>query len=129
MNRRAILALALGPLCPIFPFAMAAGAELAIPRDASYVLPDGSVTIVGDKALEPLLARWNALFIRAHPHIRFTMLLRNAPVGIDGIIAKVSLFAPVAHDAWESEVDPFKRLYGYRPLDVRIARIGHAAPG
>lgn len=109
--------------------AACATAELAIPRDAPYVLADGSIYIVGEKALEPVLTRWNEMFSRAHPGVRFTMLLRDAPVGIDGIIARVSLFAPVAHDAWESEIDPFKRLNGYRPLDIRVGRIGHAGPG
>jgi phosphate transport system substrate-binding protein len=106
-----------------------ARAELSVPRGASYVLPDGSIHIVGDKTMEPLITRWNDLFIRTHPGIRFTMLLGNPPVGIDGILARVSLFAPVAHDAWESEIDPFKRLNGYRPRDVRVGRIAHAGPG
>ena len=106
-----------------------ARAEIAIPRDAPYVLPDGSIHIVGDKTMEPLITRWNDLFTRTHPGIRFTLLLGNPPVGIDGIVARVSLFAPVAHDAWESEIDPFKRLYGYRPRDVRVGRIGHAGAG
>ena len=96
---------------------------------AQHVLPDGTIRIVGDKTLEPLLVRWNELFEKTHPGTRFTMRLANPPVGMDGIIARVSLFAPVAHDAWESEIDPFKRLNGFRPLDVRVARIGYAGPG
>jgi phosphate transport system substrate-binding protein len=100
-----------------------------VPRDAPYRLADGSAYLVGDKALEPVLTRLNALFARENPDVRFTMLLRESPVGIDGIIAGVSVFAPIAHDAWESEIDPFKRLHGYRPLDIRIARVGHAASG
>ena len=96
---------------------------------AQHVLPDATIRIVGDRTLEPLLVRWNELFAKTHPGTRFTMRLANPPVGLDGIIARVSLFAPVAHDAWESEIDPFKRLNGYRPLDVRVARIGYAGPG
>ncbi len=110
-------------------FTLGARGELAIPRDRPYVLPDGSVYIVGDNTLAPLLARWNELFARSHPGIRFTIRLANPPAGIDGIIARVSIFAPVAHDAWESEIDPFKRLNGFRPLDIRVARIGYAGAG
>ena len=106
-----------------------ARAELAIPRDALYLLPDGSIHIVADKGMAPLVTRWNDLFARAHPGTRFSVLFGDHPVGIDGIIARVSLLAPVAHDAWESEVDPFKRLNGYRPRDIRVGRIGHAGPG
>jgi phosphate transport system substrate-binding protein len=102
---------------------------VACAAQAQHVLPDGSIRIVGDRTLEPLLVRWNELFATTHPGARFTLRLANPPAGIDGIIARVSLFAPVAHDAWESEIDPFKRLNGFRPLDVRVARIGYAGPG
>lgn len=102
---------------------------VAVSRDAPYLLPDGSIYIVGDDTMEPLLKRLNDEFVKTHPGIRFTMLLRRPPTGIDGIQAGVSLFAPVAHDAWETEIEPFKRLTGYRPLDVRIGRRGYVGRG
>jgi phosphate transport system substrate-binding protein len=105
-----------------------AWADLVVPRDAPYLLADGAIHVVGDRTLEPLLSRWNDLFAKAHPRIRFTLHLGNPPVGLDGVIARVSIFAPIAHDAWESEIDPFKRLNGYLPLDVRVGRIGYAEP-
>ena len=94
-----------------------------------YVLADGSIRIVAEKTMEPVLSRLNTLMTRRHPELRFRMIFGDVPVGLDGIIARVSLFAPLAHDAWESEIDPFKRLNGYRPLDVRIGRLGHAGSG
>lgn len=96
---------------------------------SGYVLPDGSIQIVGDRTMEPILRRLNALFEGRHPGTRLRLALGDPPVGIDGIIARVSLLAPIAHDAWESEIDPFHRLNGYRPLDVRIGRIGHSGRG
>ncbi len=103
--------------------------RVTVPRNAPYLLPDGSIQIVGDDTMEPLLQRLNELFVQTHPGIRFTTVLRSPPTGIDGIQAGVSLFAPVAHDAWETEIEPFKRLTGYRPLDVRIGRRGYAGAG
>jgi phosphate transport system substrate-binding protein len=103
--------------------------HVTVPSNAPYLLPDGSIYIVGDDTMEPLLKRLNELFSQTHPGIRFTMVLRSPPTGIDGIQAGVSLFAPVAHDAWEAEIEPFKRLTGYRPLDVRIGRRGYAGAG
>lgn len=103
--------------------------QITVPANAPYLLPDGSIQIVGDDTMEPLLKRLNDLFVQTHPRIRFTMVLRSPPTGIDGIQAGVSLFAPVAHDAWESEIEPFKRLTGYRPLDVRIGRRGYSGAG
>lgn len=103
--------------------------QITVPGNAPYLLPDGSIYIVGDDTMEPLLKRLNELFVQTHPGIRFSMLLRSPPTGLDGIQAGVSLFAPVAHDAWETEIEPFKRLTGYRPLDVRIGRRGYAGAG
>jgi phosphate transport system substrate-binding protein len=103
--------------------------QITVPGNAPYLLPDGSIYIVGDDTMEPLLKRLNELFVQTHPGIRFTLVLRSPPTGIDGIQAGVSLFAPVAHDAWETEIEPFKRLTGYRPLDVRIGRRGYAGAG
>jgi phosphate transport system substrate-binding protein len=100
--------------------------HVTVPVHAPYLLPDGSIYIVGDDTMEPLLKRLNDLFVKTHPGIRFTTLLKSPPTGIDGIQAGISLFAPVAHDAWETEIEPFKRLTGYRPLDVRIGRRGYA---
>jgi phosphate transport system substrate-binding protein len=102
---------------------------ITVPGNAPYRLSDGSIYIVGDDTMAPLLERLNELFVQTHPGIRFTMVLRSPPTGIDGIQAGVSLFAPVAHDAWETEIEPFKRLTGYRPLDVRIGRRGYAGAG
>jgi phosphate transport system substrate-binding protein len=103
--------------------------QITLPSNAPYLLSDGSIYIVGDDTMEPLLKRLNELFVSTHTGIRFTLVLRSPPTGIDGIQAGVSLFAPVAHDAWEPEIEPFKRLTGYRPLDVRIGRRGYAGAG
>ena len=119
---------ALGLACAFLAFA---GPCRSAPPVAApgYVLADGSIRIVAEKTMEPVLSRLNTLMTRRHPELRFRMIFGDVPVGLDGIIARVSLFAPLAHDAWESEIDPFKRLNGYRPLDVRIGRLGHAGSG
>jgi phosphate transport system substrate-binding protein len=103
--------------------------QVTVATDATYRLSDGSIRVVGDIAMEPLLIHLNEAFIQRHPAIRFTMVLRDSPTGIDGIIAGISAFAPMARDAWETELDPFKRLTGYRPFDIRIGRRGYVGPG
>lgn len=92
-------------------------------------LPDNAIYIVADKTLEPALLRLAALYQSTHPQTRLTFLMRNAPVGFDGIVAGVSLFAPIAHEAWDGEADGFKRLKGYRPTDVHLGRVGYAELG
>ena len=103
----------------------AAACGLAIPAAPADPSPRPlTVRIVGDKILKPILTRFAALYTSRYPGTRLTSLPRDPPVGFDGIVAGVS---PFAHEAWGGEVDAFSRLYGYRPLDIRIGRIGFAA--
>jgi phosphate transport system substrate-binding protein len=102
---------------------------VAVPADAPYRLPDGSIRVVGDQDLAPVLQRLNALFVKHHPDVKFTMLLKAPPTGFDGVMAGVSLFGPVARDLWDTETEPFERLTGHRPLDVHIGRRGFVAAG
>jgi phosphate transport system substrate-binding protein len=87
------------------------------------------LSIFGDETLHGVLLPLNAFFESGHAGIRVEMTLRPPPAGIDGIVAGVSMLAPLGHDATEGELEPFKRLFGYLPIDVRIGRVGHAAPG
>ena len=130
-------------LFPILSFAIctlvarAAGGELpayeprpvAVSKDASYVQADGSILIVGNDGMEPMLAQFNELFSRTHPGFKFTLLCKGSSTGIGGLTAGVSALAPIGRGAWPVEIEPFRRLYGYTPTDIRIGRDGYAAPG
>jgi phosphate transport system substrate-binding protein len=89
----------------------------------------GAYRIVADETMGPLVERLNQLYAELHPDARFTLTVHPPPAGIDGITAGVSLVAPVAHDAHETEIEPIKRLTGSAPLDIRIGRIGHVEHG
>ena len=100
-----------------------------IPKSAPYVLPDGSVYIVGDDGMDAMLGRFNALFTQTHPGIRFTMLLKGSSTGIGGLTAGVSALAPMGRDAWQVDLSGFREAYGYAPTDVRIGYDGYTRPG
>ncbi len=102
---------------------------VTVPKDAPYVQPDGSILIVGNDGMEAMLQRFNELFIRTHPGLKFTLLLKGSSTGMGGLTANVSAFAPMGRDAWPVEVEPFRRLFGYLPIDIHIGRDGFAAPG
>jgi len=102
---------------------------VAVPVTASYVQRDGSILIVGNDGMEPLLAELNALFERTHPGIRFTLRCEGSSTGIGGLTAGVSALAPMSREAWPGEVEPFRRLYGYEPTDIRIGRTAYSGPG
>jgi phosphate transport system substrate-binding protein len=128
----------------IFCFVLATGAPLAhaaddslpayephavtLPKAAPYVQADGSILIVGNDGMEPMLRQFNELFTRTHPGFTFTLLCRGSSTGIGGLTAGVSAFGPMGRGAWPVELEPFRRLYGYAPTDIRIGRDGYSAP-
>jgi phosphate transport system substrate-binding protein len=102
---------------------------VALPKDAPYVLDDGSIHIVAGDDMTELLTKFNALFIRTHPDFKFKMLLKgDSSNALAGITAGVSAFAPMSREAWSLDVRPFRQIYGYTPTDIRIARVGYNAP-
>ena len=99
-----------------------------VPKDAGYVLRDGSIYIVGNDGMEDLLNKLNARFVQAHPGIKFTMLLKGSSTGIGGLTAGVSAFAPMGREAWPTDVSGFKEAFGYEPFDIRIGYDGYSRP-
>src|ERR1700730_15300813 len=53
--------------------------QITVPSNAPYLRPDGSIYIVGDDTMEPLLKRLNELFVQTHPGIRLSIVLRSPP--------------------------------------------------
>jgi phosphate transport system substrate-binding protein len=100
-----------------------------IPADASYLRPDGSVYIVGNDGMEDLLNHANAVFTKAHPEIKFTMLLKGSSTGIGGLTAGVSAVGPMGREAWPTDVAGFREANGYEPFDIRIGYDGYSRKG
>ena len=96
---------------------------------ASYLLDDGAVYIVGGEDMRAILSKFNELFARTHPGLRFRMLLKpDSLIAMSGLTSGVSAFAPMDREAWSLELRPFRQLYGYEPTDIRIGRAGYCAP-
>jgi phosphate transport system substrate-binding protein len=102
---------------------------VATPVGATYVQPDGAILIVGADNMERVLSKWNALFERTHPGVHFKLLLKGSSTGIEGLTEGVSLFAPMDREAWESDLRPFRFVYGYSPTDVLVGHSGYAYTG
>ncbi len=92
---------------------------------AAYVLPDGSVYIVGSDDMQVILDKFNRLFIETHPGFKFKMLLKGSSTGLGGLTAGVSAFAPMTRDAAPLDLRPFRQVYGYEPADIHIGRVGY----
>lgn len=93
---------------------------VTVPKDATYVRPDGSIAIVGDDATEETMTALDALFVKTHPGFHFTLVLKGSSTGIGGLTAGVSALAPMGRPGWHEDLSGFKDMYGYAPLDVHI---------
>ncbi len=96
-----------------------------VPEDARYVLPDGSIRIVGADHVVALIARLDERFARSHPGLRFTPILRGTPTAMPALTHGVSLVVPSAREANAIELVPYKKIVGAAPLVIRVA---HASP-
>lgn len=99
-----------------------------IPKDASYVRPGAAIYIVGNDGMEEVLGKWNALFAKTHPGVRFEMLLKGSSTGIAGLTAGVSAFAPMGREAWGTDASGFREVYGFQPFDIHIGYDGYVRP-
>jgi phosphate transport system substrate-binding protein len=93
---------------------------LTPPKDAPYLLPDGSIYVAGNDLLAPFFDQLNALFLKAHPGFRFTLDLHASSLALSGIIAGKSAFGPMARDAPLPDRAAFAARYGYAPTDIQI---------
>lgn len=102
----------------------AASAPLVVDRSMPYVLPDGSVQIVGNDGLDEVVAQLNALFVRRHPGIRFTTVMKGSSTGMPALTAGVTAFAPLTRDMWPGDRATFKQTYGYDATAIKIGYNG-----
>ncbi len=102
---------------------------VAQPVDRGYVLPDGSVRIVGFDDMNGMVARWNAEFTRTHPGIRFTPILKGNGTAIPAITYDMTLFAPEGGGATLLELLPYEKIYGSKkdPVAALIIRVAHGS--
>jgi phosphate transport system substrate-binding protein len=96
------------------------GADLTPPKDAPYVLSDGSIYIAGNDLIEPFLDQINDRFAEQHHGFAFKMDSLSSGVAIAGIVSGKSAFGPTARDVTFIEKDAFASVYGYPVTDVLI---------
>ena len=101
-----------------------------VPIDAAYLASDGSVLIIGSEATGSLLKNFNELFVKMHRGFKLLLQARGLPaVAAYGIITGISPFALIDREIWPLETRPFRQIYGYEPIGIRIGYVGYSAPG
>ena len=91
------------------------------PKNAGYLLRDGSVAIVGYNDMSGIFANLNALFIQAHPGIAFSMRLKGTATAAPALTLGVSAFAPMGAEFSEMELEAYKSFVGASPMLLRVA--------
>jgi len=101
---------------------------VALPKDAAYLRADGSIAIVGEDAMLPILTKFNVLFVETHPGFKFWMALKGSATGIGAIADGVTAFAPMGREARPTELFAFRQRWGYDTTEVRIGYNGYGGP-
>jgi phosphate transport system substrate-binding protein len=103
-----------------FSFAAKAAALPPPPKDAKYVLPDGSILIAGNDLMVAYMERLTELFRKSHPEYRFTLWLYTSGLSVSGINAGKSALGPIARDVSRVEREAFRSRHGYDLTDVQV---------
>lgn len=90
------------------------------PKDAPYVLADGSIYVAGNDLLAPLIERLDDLFQKTHPGFKFKTDMYTSGLAVSGLTAGKSAFGPTARDITFQETAAFASRYGYPPTDIQI---------
>lgn len=102
---------------------------VSAPKGRGYVMPDGSVRIVGCADMSGMIDKWDGLFTRTHPGIRFTPIMKGNKTGIPAITYDMSAFAPRCGGATLLELLPYEKVLGSKkdPVAALIIRVAHGS--
>lgn len=95
------------------------------PAQASWLQPDGTVSIIGNDGMEELIQSLNTLYATTHPGVRFHVNMNGSSTGMPALTAGTTPFAPMSRDIWPMDQSAFQQTYGYAPTSIRIGYNGH----
>ena len=116
-----------GSLAPVTLATMGALAALnglaavAPPRDAGYVLRDGSIQIVGFGDMDGIIARIDDLFAQDHPGFRFTRVKSNSLAALYSLAYDATAFAPVGSEFLAGAAGSYAIMVKGEPFGIRVA--------
>jgi phosphate transport system substrate-binding protein len=103
--------------------------QVPMPHGHGYVLPDGSIRIVGFEDMAGMVAKWDEEFAKTHPGFKFTPILKGNGTAIPAITYDMAAFAPEGGGATLLELLPYEKIYGSKkdPVAALIIRVGHGS--
>src|SRR6202521_1804871 len=96
------------------------------PKEAGYVLPDGTIQIVGWDDLSGIFEKLNALYAKSHPGTKFKYVSGNLIAPQHSLIFGETAFAPIGMEFSSNLGSAYRALVKAPTYSVRIA---HGAIG
>lgn len=96
------------------------------PRDAGYVLPDGTIRIVGLNDMEGMILKLNALYAQSHPGVKFAYVKSNSYGSLYSLMWDSTAFAPMGLD-YQSNLIYTDIVHG-PSFEIRVAHAS-VSPG
>ncbi len=88
---------------------------------ASYLGADGAVRIGGAEHVHHIVERFNALFVRTHPGVRFSNEGKGTSSAVPMLMFGRTLFAAMGRAINPIEQVPYRKIVGEDPLEIRVA--------
>jgi phosphate transport system substrate-binding protein len=106
-------------------FATAVMAQVQVDKD----LPEykaiegisGSVKSVGSDTLNELMTGWAEEFHKFYPNVKIEIEGKGSSTAPPALIEGTAQFGPMSRAMKESEIDDFKKKYGYPPVQIKVA--------
>lgn len=95
--------------------------RISFPRNASYVLPTGEISVVGYNDMREMLAALGARFTQLHPEFRFAWELSGTKAAPPALAAGRSAFAPMGAGFTPAQLAEYRQTQPVPPLVFRIA--------
>src|SRR5688500_1082081 len=99
--------------------AVAVDKELPTYSPASGV--SGTIKSVGSDSLNNLMTLWAEDFQRAYPNVNLEIEGKGSSTAPPALIQGTAQLGPMSREMKGTEVDEFKKKYGYAPVAVKVA--------
>jgi phosphate transport system substrate-binding protein len=92
-----------------------------VPKDARYILPDGSIRINGAEHVQSMLEQCNVLFAQTHAGFKFALELKGTSSAMPALTHDVTPFVAMGRAVNGVELVPYGKIVGQDPLEIRVA--------
>lgn len=100
-------------------------AAVGVDKDLPAYAPTGGVSgtlkSVGSDSLNNLMTLWAEDFQKAYPNVNIEIEGKGSSTAPPALIQGTSQLGPMSREMKGSEVDEFKKKYGYAPTPVKVA--------